>query len=33
MVFMGYTNIVIFRGGWDEWKAAGYPGEGSNLKQ
>jgi rhodanese-related sulfurtransferase len=25
LALMGYTNIVIFRGGWEEWQAAGYP--------
>lgn len=27
LVLMGYTNIVIFRGGWEEWQAAGFPTE------
>jgi rhodanese-related sulfurtransferase len=25
MVKEGFTKLYIFRGGWDEWKAAGYP--------
>jgi rhodanese-related sulfurtransferase len=27
LVLMGYTSIVIFRGGWEEWQAAGHPTE------
>jgi rhodanese-related sulfurtransferase len=25
MAKMGFTKVYIFHGGWDEWKAAGYP--------
>jgi rhodanese-related sulfurtransferase len=25
MAKMGFTKLYIFHGGWDEWKAAGYP--------
>ena len=25
MAHMGFTKVYIFHGGWDEWKAAGYP--------
>lgn len=25
MVKMGFKKVYIFHGGWDEWKAAGYP--------
>ena len=25
MAHMGFTKTYIFHGGWDEWKAAGYP--------
>ena len=28
--FMGYTHVVTYKGGWDEWSQAGYPAEGSN---
>lgn len=33
MVYMGYTTIVIFRGGWDEWHEAGFPAEGSAVEK
>jgi len=23
--FMGYTNVLVYKGGWQEWEAAGYP--------
>jgi rhodanese-related sulfurtransferase len=25
LAMMGYKNVVVFRGGWDEWQEAGYP--------
>ena len=25
MAHLGFTKVYIFHGGWDEWKAAGYP--------
>jgi rhodanese-related sulfurtransferase len=25
--FMGYTDVLIFREGWDAWQEAGYPSE------
>ena len=25
MAKQGFTKVYIFHGGWDEWKAAGYP--------
>lgn len=28
--FMGYRNVVTYKGGWDEWSQAGYPTESSN---
>ena len=27
MAKMGFKKVYIFHGGWDEWKAAGYPSE------
>jgi rhodanese-related sulfurtransferase len=30
MKFMGYRNVVTYKGGWDEWSQAGYPAESSN---
>jgi rhodanese-related sulfurtransferase len=27
MANMGFTRVYIFHGGWDDWKAAGYPTE------
>jgi len=30
MKFMGYRNVVTYKGGWDEWSQAGYPVESSN---
>ena len=27
MAHMGFTKVYIFHGGWDEWKAAGYPSD------
>ena len=26
----GFTKLYVFKGGWLEWSAAGYPSEGSN---
>lgn len=23
--FMGYRDVLLYKGGWDEWSAAGYP--------
>jgi rhodanese-related sulfurtransferase len=23
--FMGYRNVLLYKGGWDEWSGAGYP--------
>jgi rhodanese-related sulfurtransferase len=23
--FMGYLNVMLFKGGWDDWSSAGYP--------
>jgi rhodanese-related sulfurtransferase len=28
--FMGYQDVIVFTGGWEEWTAAGYPTEGGN---
>jgi rhodanese-related sulfurtransferase len=28
--FMGYTNVLVYRGGWEEWESAGYPVEGTS---
>jgi rhodanese-related sulfurtransferase len=25
--FMGYENVLVYKGGWQEWDAAGYPTE------
>ncbi|MBI4720867.1 MAG: rhodanese-like domain-containing protein [Chitinivibrionia bacterium] len=33
LVIIGYTNVVIFRGGWEEWQKAGYPAEGLPAQQ
>jgi len=27
MRLMGYENVVVYRGGWDEWSEAGFPSE------
>jgi rhodanese-related sulfurtransferase len=27
--FMGYINVLVYRGGWEEWEAAGNPVDGS----
>jgi rhodanese-related sulfurtransferase len=27
--FMGYRNVILYKGGWDEWSQAGYPTESS----
>ena len=24
---MGYTDVAVFPGGWEEWQDAGHPGE------
>jgi rhodanese-related sulfurtransferase len=29
----GFENTKIFRGGWDEWRKAGYPVEGLQIKK
>ena len=26
---MGYTNVLVYRGGWEEWVAAGNPVDGT----
>jgi rhodanese-related sulfurtransferase len=31
--FMGYRNVVTYKGGWDEWSQAGYPMESSNPRE
>lgn len=28
LVKLGYTNVEVFKGGWDEWSGAGLPQEG-----
>lgn len=33
LVLMGFTNVVIFRGGWEEWVKAGYPADGLPAEQ
>jgi rhodanese-related sulfurtransferase len=33
LALMGFTNVVIFRGGWEEWEKAGYPTEGLPAEQ
>lgn len=30
---MGYENVLLYRGGWDEWSEAGYPGETGRREQ
>jgi rhodanese-related sulfurtransferase len=30
--FMGYKDVVVFTGGWEEWTAAGYPTLGMEKK-
>ena len=30
LTFMGYTNVLVYKGGWQEWEAAGYPVERSS---
>jgi rhodanese-related sulfurtransferase len=27
LIQMGYTKVFALKGGWDEWKKAGYPTE------
>jgi rhodanese-related sulfurtransferase len=28
---MGYTDVVVFTGGWEAWQDAGHPVEGSEV--
>ncbi|MGD8415119.1 MAG: rhodanese-like domain-containing protein [Candidatus Latescibacterota bacterium] len=30
---MGYTDVVVFTGGWEEWQATGHPVEGSEVEE
>jgi rhodanese-related sulfurtransferase len=30
LVKLGYTNVEVFKGGWDEWSGAGLPQEGKS---
>ncbi|UCH84386.1 MAG: rhodanese-like domain-containing protein [Candidatus Latescibacterota bacterium] len=30
LAFMGYTNVLVYKGGWQEWETAGYPVERSS---
>lgn len=32
MKVIGYTNVSIFHGGWEQWTKAGYPTEGAAAK-
>jgi rhodanese-related sulfurtransferase len=29
---MGYTEVVVFLGGWEHWQQAGYPAEGTKIE-
>lgn len=30
--FMGYANVLVYKGGWDEWETTGYPVETSSVE-
>ncbi len=32
LLIMGYENVKVFTGGWDEWTAAGHPTEGTAVE-
>lgn len=32
LLIMGYENVTVFTGGWEEWTAAGHPTEGTAVE-
>lgn len=33
LALMGYANVLVYRGGWQEWNTTGYPVEGTSVTE